>query len=383
MKCSVLLSFIGFNLLSSICLSQQIVPAVVAGVDTSQTEVKEVYHLYKNYLNSHPDSAYNNPYWVKDEKPILDSTFKRPADRFYFANYWIKFSSKYYKFTILGITKVYNSNAYRIRTLIDYTDDKYIHWNGLLYNPPFITLYYAEKTSDGWKLENAMAVETNNWKHYDTKYIHYIYPPEFNFNKPLADKADSFCTALTDTFGIKEVQPFTYYINIDIEQMGRLFNMEYWGFPTYGYTIFATRQIISARATEYHIHEFVHMLLPRSKNNMIGEGIATYFAGPGDETFKQALTAFSKEIKNNDTITFDDIYTQKYHHSLDSKPFYVTGAVVCKFVYDKKGIEGLKELLKCPSNKEEDFDKTVLALLGIDKKTFEKEVINYIKGYTK
>lgn len=366
--------------LETATMSAQIKPQITAGVDTSKTEIKKVLVLYTSYLNSHPDSAYNNPYWSEKEQPTISGDGKFPSDRFFWANYWLGKSLPKFKYTVLAIDKIYNTGIYTIRTLINDTTSN-AHWNNELFDPPFITVYYAEKMAKGWKLENAINEETKSWKHYDTKYIHYIYPPEFNFQNDLANKADSFCTALMDTFGIPYHKPFDYYLTVSIEQMGRLFNMEYWGAPVYGYSLFYANQIVSARATEYHIHEFTHMLLPRSKNAFIEEGKATFFGGLGDESFQKGLMEFSREIKNNDTITFSEIYNRQYFHMTDSRPFYVSGAVVCKFVYDKKGIEGLKELISCPGNSEEDFDETVSKILGIDKRTFERKVIEYIKTY--
>lgn len=371
------------HLLYILCLyagtaASQVTPDVVSSVDTSNTDIKEIYEVYKNYLNSRPDSAYVNPYWNDDEKPIVG---KLPSDRFFIANGWIGKSITGYKWTVLAIDKYYgNDSIYRIRALAN-APAKYAMWNGRLYNPPFITVHYAVMTNKGWKLKNAIGVETRTWKQYNTKYIHYIFPPEFKFNTALANKADSFCTALVDTFKIKDVKPFDYYITTGTEQMGRLYNMEYWEAPTMGYTEFDNRIIVSARATEYHIHEFVHMLLPRSKNTMVEEGIATYFAGTGSASMQKAVSDFSDEIWHNDTLTFSDIYKHRYFHMYDSYPFYVTGAVVCGLVYDERGMAGLKEMIDCPSDSEEDFEKTVLKLLNMDKKTFENKVLGRIKAF--
>lgn len=45
----------------------QVKSYLTARVDTTQREVKAVYELIGNYINSNPDSLYNNPYWNEDE----------------------------------------------------------------------------------------------------------------------------------------------------------------------------------------------------------------------------------------------------------------------------------------------------------------------------
>lgn len=365
---------------SSECAYSQIRPLITSNVDTSKQEVRDIFLLYAHYLNSHPDSIYSNPYWNQEETPIFSQDGNFPQDRFFWANYWVAKEFHKFKFTVLAIDKVYGKDIYKIRTLINDTTSGR-QWQGKLYDPFCITVYYAKKELGEWKLENTINEETATWKTYSTKYITYVYPSEFSFNEKQADKADSFCTALVDTFKISS-NPFTYYLCTSAEQMGRLFNMEYWGTPVFGFSLFPAKQIVSARATEYHIHEFVHMLLPRLKNSFLEEGKATYFGGLGEESFDTGLKEFSNEIRHNNTITFSDIYHKKYFHMGDSKPFYLTAAVVYKFVYAKKGIHGIKLLLNCPGNSEDDFYKTVLPILGMDRKVFDKRIIEYIKAYS-
>src|SRR6476661_11140960 len=83
-----------------------------ARVDTTQREKKEVAVLWINYLNSNPDSLYDNPYWNKTEK----TKFKNFD---HYVPYMYQIPSKqllsYYKPTILSIEK--EGEHYGIRTL--------------------------------------------------------------------------------------------------------------------------------------------------------------------------------------------------------------------------------------------------------------------------
>ena len=86
--------------------------AIHSRVDTSKKEIKEVAGPWANYLNSKPDSLYDNPYWNSHEK----LKFRR----FDFSmEYMYQFPSsqllRYYKPTILSIEK--EGNNYGIRTI--------------------------------------------------------------------------------------------------------------------------------------------------------------------------------------------------------------------------------------------------------------------------
>src|SRR3954464_14778815 len=81
-------------------------------VDTTKPEIKEVALLWINYLNSKPDSLYDNPYWNSAEK-LKFRHFDFSMDYLY------QFPSNevlsYYKPTILSIEKEHDN--YCIRTI--------------------------------------------------------------------------------------------------------------------------------------------------------------------------------------------------------------------------------------------------------------------------
>lgn len=64
MKNTILLCLILGNYITAFT---QITPTITARVDTSNVNVKEVYTLYKNYINANPGTAYSNPYWNQSE----------------------------------------------------------------------------------------------------------------------------------------------------------------------------------------------------------------------------------------------------------------------------------------------------------------------------
>ena len=163
--------------------AQAIIPSISARVDTSNVEVKKVYHLYKDYLNSKPDSIYRNPYWndKENERNLNVGYFRvdRAAENMYSSMNAEKYHS-YFKPKILQIDLV-ESGRYLIKTIFSYnTSDK----DYVKHSVPYITRLYGVKNLNGdYKLENAISFDTRKWKKYNYKYINYVVHPFCTFQR--------------------------------------------------------------------------------------------------------------------------------------------------------------------------------------------------------
>jgi hypothetical protein len=315
-----------------------------ARVDTTNPEIKEVAMLWINYLNSKPDSLYDNPYWNKAEK----QKFKR----FDFSiDYLYQFPSsqllRYYKPTILSIEK--EGDNYGIRTIFsaDGLAEEYRKSN-----PWCITKLYAIKENDAWKLKNALPIITENWNKKTIGKITFIYPQHHKFNNDLAVKANQFCNDITEKFKLPEWEPFDFYITDSGDELGKLLNFDFYfaGYTT-GIGMYDNRILLSGLGSEYYPHEFIHLILPkRERHGLIEEGFATWNGGQGGKTFEESAKLFANELANNDTITFADVLGKKWGWKYAA--FYTTGAIFCNAAYDKGGVALLKELLEIPPDDE-------------------------------
>lgn len=336
----------------------RIVPQITARVDTTNIVKKKVYNLFKDYVNSKPDSLYMNPYWNKKEEIHflkLKQNFNvgissmlhgyKSAVQFY----------QYYPPKVLSIIKI-DSARYSIRILYALSpsilkDKKYKQYKQ--FSPLYITKLYAVKdSSSNFVLSNLRSYDTKKWKRYSYNFIHYFVSPNCTFNKKEAKKAVQFCKNLAQKFDIHQIKDFNFYVTNNSEDLGKLYNYTYWLQYTKGFTNTITRDIFTSYGIVSYPHEFVHMILsPLIQDNnrttmLINEGLATWQAGPQlNKTFKSALASFSKEIEKNDTLTLNDIIENKYRHPYDNIPKYVAGAVICKLVYEKEGTHGIKTIL--------------------------------------
>jgi hypothetical protein len=383
MRACKILFLVGMISISS--YSQTVIPNISARVDTSNVEIKKVYHLYKNYLNSRPDSIYRNPNWNETETEYyLKSKILRVdrASNIMFNYYKSNEYFAYYIPKILQIDSI-SVNRYQIKTIFEATnpDEEYKK-----YTPDYITKLYAVRNSKHeFKLENVISYDTRNWKKYQFKFINYVVHPDCTFNKKEAGKAIAFCKKIAKQFKIK-IQPFTYYLVPNSDEMGRLYNFDYWMSYMGGQTMTPLNEIFTSYGNENYQHEFVHVLFPYQKDPLqycpmiINEGLATWLAGPSmKETFEEALKSVSISFEKKDKITLEDIMSFKFRNEFDNNNLYVTGGVICKFVYEKHGQKGIWELYNSTNA---NFRLVLEKLFGMSYIDVETLIIKYIRNYS-
>lgn len=331
-------------------------------VDTTQYEIKEVSELWINYLNSKPDSLYDNPHWNKAEKlkyKIFD--FSTP--------YLYQFPSNqllsYYKPTILSIVK--EGDYYGIKTIFaaDGLEGEYRKSN-----PWCITKLFAIKENGKWKLKNALPVITENWTKKTIGKITFIYPPNHIFNEALAKKASMFCTQLSEEFLFPQSKPFDFYITKSGDELGTLLNFD---FSFAGYTTVVgmneNRILLSGLDSEFYPHEFIHLIVPNtSRHGFIEKGFATWKGGQGGKTFEESARILANEINLNKTVTFTDVLNKKWGWQYSA--FYTTGAIFFKVAYDKGGIALVNKLLKTPNDSTQ-LIQTICSVFQIKEKEID------------
>lgn len=380
--------FLAYFFLIPLSFGQKlIIPDISARVDTSKVEVKAVYHLYKDYLNSRMDSVYQNPHWNKKQAELAVKLKASSVDRAITWLFWTDSIGKKHRWfnapKVLQIDKI-EENRYQIKTIFMNRCEEEAN---KAFNPDCITKLYAVKDENGaFKLENVIDYDTRNWKRYNYKNIKYIVQPFVKFNKRRAKEAVLFCNKIAKQFALKQL-PFTYYMTSNSDEMIKLSNLEYLLSYTTGFADLYTKSIFTSHPYESFPHEFVHMLFYNSTNkyagtSFIGEGLASWLAGSGyDETFEEGLKKFSSEIKDNDTINLDKIIRFEYRNPFDNDPFYLTGGVICKMVYEKYGASGIFELYNCPDM--DSLKKLLEKMFGMSYNEIDIMILKYIKEYSK
>jgi hypothetical protein len=346
--------------------------AIHARVDTTKKVIKEIAELWIDYLNSKPDSLYDNPYWNKVEKlKYTNFDFSIP--------FLYKFSSDrllgYYKPTILSIEK--EGEYYGIRTMFaaEGLEGEYKKSN-----PWCITKLYAIRENGNWKLKNALPVITESWTKKTIGKITFIYPPIHNFDEDLANKANQFCNQISGEYQFPEWKSFDFYITKSGDELGKLLNFDfYYASYTTGVGMSDSRILLSGEGSEYYPHEFIHLLVPDfDRHALIEEGFATWKGGQEDKTFEESANILANAISLNQTITFAEVLDKKWGWQYYA--YYTTGAIFIKIAYDKGGIVLVKKLLETPNDNRK-LILTICSVFGIEEKEIDsfwrREVIKY------
>lgn len=352
---------------------QAVVPEITGRVDTSKTAVKEVYNLYKGYINSKIDSTYANPYWNLENYNLADGICNKAIEPLLTGTDPDQFL-KVVPPKILQIDSI-AKGRYQIKTLfaMQCPDEQY-----KTSNPVAITKLYAVRNyNDKFKLENSYHYDTRSWKHKQVGMINYTVSPTVNFKTKRAIKANEFCKEITSRFDIEEVPSIDFYLTSNSDEMMKLFNFEYILSYHKGLTLRDKKEIYSAYGDPLFKHELVHMFLS-AKTMIMSEGVATWLAGPGDVSYKEALRKLSRKFQKRPPQSLEEIINSKYRNQFNNNVIYVTGAVICQMAYDINGIAGVKTLL---NSDDEEFKKTIEKVFSDSFNNLGKRVIKYIKEY--
>lgn len=244
---------------------------VSSRVDTSNQDVRQIIELYTNYLNSRPDSIYDNPYWNTAEKELYKDFDLSRGSLFQGG---IKPGLLFSIFIPFVLSVEPADDKYQIRVLLSRNDTDLKYMGSKVW---CIQKLSAIKENDQWVLENLIVYLTEKWEKKTVGFIEYIYPPKFDFSYENANHALEFCQGIINRFNPGYDQPFKFYITNSIDDMGLLENFDYYfvGMTT-GKA--GEGKILSAKGNEFYPHEFVHQLLPKNKNQgfVITEGLAVF-----------------------------------------------------------------------------------------------------------
>ena len=371
-----LFSFILFNTWSQNNV-ERIEVLVSSRVDTTLNEVKKVIQLYENYLNSRPDSIYNNPFWNTQEKNTYhDFDFSR-ASMFQGGILPEQLFSIFVPF-VMSVEPV--EDRYQIRVLFSSSTLDPRHAGSKIW---CIQKLNAVLEHGEWVLENLIVELSSKWVSKRCGVIEYLFSPTHKFDSKQAKNAKRFCKEIINRFNPSYEGSIKYIVTNNIDEMGLLENFDYY---FTGVTTGKTREnmILTAKGNENYPHEFVHKLLPANINRsyIIEEGLAEFLGTKlkGKE-YSNLMLKLKEDLKiNKDKINFQSVISQSVRYN-GYQTAYPAGAAICELVYNKTDNEGLIQLIKANTSS---YDEIILALKKITgltlselKKEWEEIVLSY------
>lgn len=336
----------------------------------SRPEIKPILEVYKNYLESNPDSIYDNPYWNSREKALYhDFDFSRNSIFGGKGGWTPKTLYTRFKPHILKVEK--RDSSYMIQSLL-YWDKADSTW--LNFNPIAITRYYIVKENDEWKLANAIFYDTKDWSESKSQYINYYYKDKDLYNPALALKGDHFCDSLIARFEFKKPNPISFYIVDGIHEVGRLLGYDHY---IYGFAWGKSIEniVISGDFEANFLHELVHQLMPVNSNRhrLVNEGIPVWMAGSMGKSFQELSKEWATAYLNLDSSSWFSAMECR----INCYPFY---GIVIDLIHERAGDEGIKQLINDNTENEEKLFESIFRITGWNKEEFMRRFDEKVKN---
>lgn len=325
-------------------IEQNINLQISSRVDTTNSNIKEVLDLYENYINSQPDSIYDNPYWNSEEKArFKDFDFSR--------------ISIYNGISSRQLFRIYTPFVLSIEPKNDKYQIKVLYSNSTT-EPPYvgskvwcIHKLNAKREKGTWRLENLLPDKTKDWTKKQVRFIEYLYPREYPFNIERANKASVFCNEIVRRFNPEFSETFRFYLASGVDEMGELENFDY---IFSGVTTGKAREgmILASKGDEFYPHEFIHKLLPVNTNrgHVIEEGLATFLGTKEDvNEYRAMMQKLAKDYKKRESYSLENILNNTTEWN-GYQSAYPGGALICEVIHEANGDKGLNQLMRGNTN---------------------------------
>ena len=325
-------------------------------VDTANADIRSVIKVWEKYLNARPDSVYANPYWVESEQHRY-SPFDLAGHLWWNMYYGIG----HYKARVLSVS--ISDSAFILRTMFYGRDSSEFFVRNIF--------QVAARIENGsYKLCNVLPINSRYWHKEEVGSIKFVFPPDHEFNRPLAEHMYKFIDSLAALWHL-EIKPTQYYFADDLDRVCKVLGMDYWPAEgniraPRGFVDSHNRIIYSGGSNEWFPHEFVHIyinpLFPGASPYFL-EGYATLLGGTGGHDLLWHIRrnyGYLKDHPQVDVLQFKgvDMYVDQN---------YFIGGLVCKMAEEKGGLPLIRKLMTY-GREDADFYKAILDVFGVDKK---------------
>ena len=249
----------------------------------------------------------------------------------------------------------------------------------------FIANYYIKYTKQLCTFLITQDIETKDWQNKTIRNVTFHYPPYYEFNSKKAQILIDSIVSLKKNWNLKSINIDYYFANTNKEiQTIKGFDFNFYmarsEYPQ-GLALQKEKTVYCSGYGENCFHEVVHLYLnPLYPRTPLKEGIATFYGGSMNKSYQDDLVRLHNYIKERPEIDIAD-HNKFYYMDEQTIPKYVIQAFICHLVYENKGIEGLKKLLKIESL--EDVYKEEFGVAPANQNKFLREQINkYVANKT-
>ena len=309
------------------------------GVEATASPEREVLALWKRYLTEPSDSL----------RATLWSTQERSAGPYFdLVRPYVYQGFNHFTVVHLG-PAVGLPNTFIIRTLVAAVED-----SSQDVRPLALYRVYATIEDGRWVLANALPRTTRDWRRVTIGNVTFVYPPTHQLDHQRARATAAFVDSLARAFELPKPEPITYYFTDDLGETLRALGLEY--FP-YGSDPVGGRSNVSQRHVyvgcsvngESYRHELAHIVLAsevsRGTSLLVGEGLMTWTGGSAGLDYAELLPGLAMYLSDHPELTLQSLLENPPPRVGSVDVGYDGLSVLCKMVFDRAGLPGLRALL--------------------------------------
>ncbi len=313
--------------------------AVGFGVDTTATPQREILALWKRYLTE-PSDSLRATLWSAEERaagPLYD--LLRPFVYQGFTH-----------FTVVHLGPAVGlPHTFAIRTLVTAVEDSTQD-----VRPLALYRVYATMEDGRWVLANALPRSTRDWRRITIGNVTFVHPPAHQLDHARARATAAFVDSLARAFELPEPGPITYYFTDDLGETLRALGLEYFpygGDPVGGRSNAAQGHVYVGCSFngEGYRHELSHIVLAseisRSTSGLVAEGLMTWTGGSAGFDYAELLPSLARYLADHPELTLENLLENPPPRLGSLDVGYDGLAVLCKVVFDRRGLPGLRALL--------------------------------------
>ncbi len=313
--------------------------AVGYGVDTAASPEREILALWQRYLTEPSDSL----------RATLWSTQERSAGpHFDLVRPYVYQGFTHFTVVQLG-PAVGLPQTFVIRMLVTAVDD-----SSHDVRPLGLYRVYATLENGRWVLANALPRTTRAWRRVTLGSVTFVYPPTHRFKRQRARATATFVDSLARAFGLPKPAPITYYFTDDLGETLRALGLEFfpYGSDTVGgrSNVFVRHVYVGSSANgEGYRHELAHIVLApevsRRTSGLVAEGLMTWAGGSAGLDYPELLPGLARYLSEHRELTLRSLLENPPPRVGSLDVGYDGLAVLCKMVFDRSGLPGLRALL--------------------------------------
>jgi len=220
------------------------------------------------------------------------------------------------------------------------------------FNPSAITNHYIHHNEKGYYFLTEMEQHADAYRTVQNANIEYVFPKAISFDKNKSDSLIASLRRFEKEWNFKPIPHIRYVFANTKEELAKMKGLDYLvlmdeNTPS-GYSDDESNTVYCQGKGENYLHEILHLYLnPFYQKSPVNHGLVYYWGGGIMGSYTQMihrLDDYLRKYPETDLTDYDKLISKDRLLHID----HAINAMLCKRVYEKEGVKGLKRLLSYP-----------------------------------